>query len=113
MPSTISKQLGQARPSGSATPESIYSPAAGVETRVSSIVICNTTGSEAKFRVFHDEPGTDYDQDTALHYDEALAGNATVRKNLGIDMTDSGGNLAVESDTGNALTFTVYGTEFF
>lgn len=111
MPTIAHKQLGQSRPPTAATPVSLYSPATGVETRVAVLVICNTTGTLAKFRVFHDDNGTTYDQSTALYYDEEVAANTTVRKSPGIDMDDASGNLAVESDTNNALTFTAYGTE--
>lgn len=106
-----SKQLGQARPAD-ANAVSIYSPGAGVSTRIGSIAICNNTGSVAKFRIFLDDDGTDYDESTALYYDFSLAGNTTLMLNdLALFMNNSAGNLAVRTDTADALTFTVFGIE--
>ena len=111
MTTTVDKQLGQARPGVPGTPVTIYNPAAGVETRVSSLVIANTTGSSAKYRVFHDDNGSTFDQTTALYYDVALDANRTIILAPRIDMADDTGNIGVDSDVASALTFTLYGTE--
>lgn len=110
MGSATNKQLGQARPAD-LNAASIYSPAVGVETRVTTLVICNTTGSAATYRVFHDDNGVTYDESTALYFDETVAANTTIVKSLRVDMADAAGNLAIRTDTANALTFTAYGIE--
>lgn len=111
---TIGKQLGQARP-GDTDPVSIYSPADGARAEILQIVVCNTTGSAATFRIFHDDDGSTYNQTTALYYDKTVAANDTLRiwpnKSPGFAMANPDGNLAVRSGTSDALTFTVYGNE--
>ena len=103
-------QLGQSRPSGT-TAASIYSPAASTQTIVSHVIIANTSGAAATFRLFHDDDGTTYDETTALAWDVAIAADETVTFDTAIAMADSSGNLAVRTDTADALTFTAYGME--
>jgi len=103
-------QLGQSRPSGT-TAASIYSPGANVETTITSIIVCNTSGAAATYRIFHDHNGTTYDQTTALFYDIAIAADTTHILDVFIAADDENGNLAVRTSVANALTFTVYGAE--
>jgi len=105
------KQLGQLRPANT-TATSIYSPASGVNTDVKTLVVCNQTAASADYRVFHDDNGTTYDETTALFYDVTLSANATDILPLHIGMDDDSGNIAVRTDTNNALTFTLYGGEY-
>lgn len=100
-------QLGQARPSSGATPEALVTPSS-VTAIAKSIMISNVSGSSATYRIYHDDDGTTYDQSTALFYDVAIEGGATHILSVYLPIVD-GGNLAVESNTGNALTFTAYG----
>ena len=74
--SITAKQLGQLRPANT-NAASIYSPAAGVTTRITAIVISNTGGNPRAFRLFHDDDGTTYGETTALYWDEALAADTT------------------------------------
>jgi len=104
------KQLGQLRPPNT-TATSIYSPPASTTTIITSLVICNTTGSSVKARVFIDDDGTTYDQSTALIYDPDIAANTTVEFSIYWTMNDDNGNLAVRTETNDALTFTVFGVE--
>lgn len=107
---TLLKQLGQLRP-GNTTAASLYSPGASTQTIIKSIIICNTSGSSVKFRIFADDNGTTYDQTTALFYDAPLPANSTLQIDANILMDDSAGNLAVRTATANALTFTCWGAE--
>lgn len=104
------KQLGQLRPANT-TAASLYSPGAGVTTIIASVVVCNTTGTSAKFRVFLDDDGTTYDETTALFYDVDIEANTTVQVDTFYAMNNSSGNLAVRTDTNDALTFTCFGAE--
>lgn len=108
----VEKQLGQSRP-GSTTAVSAYSPSSDiVSAQILTVVIANTTGSAAAYRLFHDEDGTTYDQTTALAYDVSLAANSKEVINFdGLFMANSSGNFAVRTDTNDALTFTIYGRE--
>ncbi len=109
------KELGQVRAITAGTPVSIYSPAAGVEASNLQLNICNQTGTAAFFRVFKDDDGTTYDETTALRFGASgspddLPANSTRVISIG-PMNNSAGNLAVDTETTNALTFTLHGIE--
>ena len=109
--SLTEKQLGQVRPSGTSA-TSIYSPATSSITGiVLCIKVCNTSTSSAKFSIYQDDDGSDYDETTALHFEQTLAAKSSVTFNDWLPMNDANGNLAVQTDTGDALTLTVWGTE--
>jgi hypothetical protein len=106
-----SRQLGQLRPADT-TAASIYSPLQGVRTNIRTIVIANTTASQASYRIFHDDNGTTYDETTALYFDRNIpANNTDILNDLDIGMDDPDGNIGVRTNTSNALTFTIYGQE--
>lgn len=104
------KQLGQLRPANT-TAASLYSPGANVTGIAKNLVICNTTTSTAKFRVFADDAGTTYDETTALFWDVPILGGQTVQVDMFTPLDDSTGNFAVRTDTNDALTFTLFGAE--
>jgi len=104
------KQLGQLRPANT-TAASLYSPAAATETLVKSIIVANTTALAAAYRIFNDDNGTTFDETTALFWDITLAANSTHTIEINLMMDDSTGNLAVRTDTANAINFTCYGSE--
>ncbi len=104
------KQLGQLRPANT-TAATLYSPGASTTAIIKSIVVCNTSGSAATFRIFLDDNGTTYDQTTALFYDIAIAADTTIQIDTYYAMNDSTGNLAVRTSVNNALTFTCFGAE--
>lgn len=102
-------QIAQSRPSNTNAVSAI-SPTDGQIIQVTSVFICNTTGSNATCRIFHDEDGTTYDQSTALFYDVTLAANTSLHIDLADTwLRDSTGNLAVRVGTASAITFTFYG----
>lgn len=105
----VNKQLAQVRPANT-TAVSAYSPSEGVTAIIKWIEICNTSGSSADFRLFHDDDGTTYDETTALAWDEPVAADDS----YGVEVyypVKSTGNFAVRTDTNSALTFTLYGEE--
>ena len=102
------EQLGQLRPANT-TAASLFSPTSG-EVLVKTVVCCNTSGATAKFRLFHDDNGTTYDETTALAWDVEVPADSVATVELNIMMDDSSGNLAVRTDTANAFTFTAYGS---
>ena len=101
------KQLGQVRPA-STTAASLYSPGVGITAIIKSVWICNTTGATVLFRIFVDDDGTTYDESTALFWDVSVSGNTTVELDTFIALNDSAGNLAIRTETANALTFTAF-----
>lgn len=104
------KQLGQLRPANT-TAASLYSPPASTTAIFKTLIIANVTAGAALYRVFHDTDGTTYDQTTALFYDVSVAANATaIIEFFGASHQDAG-NIAVRTDTADALVFTLYGAE--
>lgn len=102
------KQLGQLRPANT-TAASLYSPAASTTWVGKNLVVCNTSGAPATYRVFHDEDGTTYDETTALFWEAPIAANETITvTGLLAGFTDAG-SVGVRSSVANALTFTLYG----
>lgn len=102
-------QLAQVRPSGTSASAAFT---ATIPTEVTRIFITNTTGSAAAFSLYHDDDGTTFDQTTALFFGVSVTANTTTEfqcdPGAGIQMR-AGGALAVQTDTGSALTFSIYG----
>ena len=108
---TRPKVLAQLRPADT-NAASLYSPPNNATVELTKLVICNQTGSSVTFRVFLDDDGTTYDQNTAMFYDQPLSANLTWIEDLeGWGMNKTAGNLAVRSGTNDALTFTLFGKE--
>lgn len=102
-------QLGQLRPAD-ANAASLYTP--DVSGTVRELIVCNTSGADAKARIFHDEDGSTYDEDTALYWDVTVYADRPPLHLTGLEWgVQHGGNVAVRSDTADALNFTAYGTE--
>ncbi len=104
------KQLGQLRPANT-TAASLYSPGANTTAIIKSIVVCNTTSGAPAFRIFIDDDGTTYDETTAHYFDVSMVANETLQIDTFWAMNDSTGNLAVRTDTNDAITFTAHGVE--
>jgi len=87
---------------------------ASIKTEITRIIIANTTGSAATFRLFHDQGGSTYDESNALIYDFSIASGAffdslqSFNTGNGITLVPTD-TLGIRSGTGNALTFNVYG----
>ncbi len=103
-------QIAQNRPSGTSA---VSAFTADLVTEITLIVVCNTTASAAEFSVYHDDDGSTFTQATALHYAQTIGANETLY--LGSEYAGAGmtikpdGQLGVQTNTANALTFTVYG----
>ena len=100
------KQLAQTREAGTSA-VSIYSPSSGEEVQI-FLKICNNSGSNCEVCVYHDDDGTTYDESTAIVFGMDLEPGQVLEIDK-IFMSDSDGNLAYKTETGNALTATVYG----
>ena len=102
--------LGQVRPSSTA---STTAYTATLETEITQIKVCNTSGAGRTFRLFHDDDGTTYDETTALHWDESVSANTTTSiqaQELGGGISiRKDGTIGVKSDAANGLTFSLYG----
>lgn len=103
------KILGQIRPS-TLNPTEIYSPPAGFAAVVTHIIICNTSSSNVKARLFIDNDGTTYNESTAIYYGKTTPANDSLIFNLNIPI-NSNGSLAGRTAAINDLTFTAIGIE--
>jgi len=104
------KVLGQSRPAD-LNPVAIYTPPTGRIGIIRHILICNTSGASATYRLFLDSDGTTYDESTALFWDITVAANTTIATVAQAWDLRNPGNLAVRSSVASALTFTVFGIE--
>lgn len=104
------EQLAQSRPAGTSA-VSLFT--ASIVTEITSLCICNTTGSASKFSVYHDDDGSTFDETTALHWTQTIPADSTVyisSNSVGAGfMVKASGQIGVQTDTGSALTFTLYG----
>lgn len=106
--------LAQAR-ENSTNAVSVHSATLSYRDNIETIMLCNTSGSAATFRLFFDADGTTYDETTALYWDTTLAANSTliIDLNHGLYLDKSTGNLAYRSSVANAITISVWGTREF
>lgn len=107
------KLLGQAR-NNDTDNNSLYSPGADILARITSLKVCNTSGADATCRIFHDEDGNTGDQSNALYYDITIPAGTTlnaIERDDPIFMRNSSGNLIVQNNPANSLTFSAYGIE--
>ena len=102
------EQLGQLRPANT-TAASLFSPTSG-EVLVKTVTVANVSAASAKFRVFHDDNGTTYDETTALFWDVEVPVGTSAVIEINVMMDDASGNLGVRTDTASAFNFTVYGS---
>jgi len=104
--------LAQVRPPTAGTAVAAFT-CGDAPAEVTLVVCCNTTGSAAKARLYHDDSASGFSQANALWYDKTVPANdvivlpiAVVGGGLAIK---KGGIIGVGSDTNNALTFSIYG----
>ena len=102
------KVLGQQAPAG--TPETIlYTVPTATQTTISSIVVCNRSGSGVTYRVSVAVSGATTSNKDYLFYDKALAANSSDTIVIGITVTETD-KINVYASDGN-LSFTAFGCE--
>lgn len=104
------KQLAQTRPANTSA-ASAYSPAASTTAVIKTIIVANVTNLTAAFSLFFDDNGTTYNETTAIAWKVSLDGNSVTQFDGFYPMNDSNGNMAVQTDSANYLTFTINGAE--
>ena len=104
------RQLGQTRPANTSA-ASIYSPGANTTGVVKTILVANVTNLAAAFSIFIDDNGTTYDENTAIAWKVVVEGNKVIQFDGTYPMNDASGNIAVQTDSANYLTFTLMGAE--
>lgn len=103
------KILGQSAPANTSNAD-IITVGAGKSQIVSTLVVNNTTASNATCRVFARIGGAAAAASNSLIYDATINANSVATFTLGITLaaTDV---LTVRTGTANALTFTAFGSE--
>lgn len=106
-----SSRLAQLRPSNT-NANLLFS--ADLDTEITAIIVCNTTSTAARFSLYHDDEGATYDADTKLYHEKNVPGQDSFRVEVAFSVgagisVAPGGNVAVQTDTANALNFTAYG----
>ncbi len=104
------KQLGQAR-ENSTNAVSVYSPAASTIGIIKTIMLANTSGADATFRLFVDDDGTTYTEVTTIAWDVDILADQVIQMDVFIPMDDASGNFAYRSSVANAITITLFGAE--
>jgi len=111
-----SELIGRLRPANTTAAALVTASAnmRGVRLAVLRLVVCNTSGAAATFRIFHDDAGATYDETTALYYDCPIGPGQTVEivtysPSGGLSLKP-GGSIGVRTSVDSALTFTAYGT---
>lgn len=99
-------QLSQSRVTNT-SPLSIYQSSISQTVQL-FIKIANVSSGPAFLRVFHDQNGSTYDQDTAIVYDLKLNPGELLELDH-IFVNNPSGNIAYRSSVASALTATVYG----
>ena len=106
----VEKILGQAR-ENSTNAVSVYSLPTSSRAVIKTIVLANTSGADATYRLFIDSDGSTYDESTATAWDVPIAADSVVQYDTWIGMDDADGNFAYRSSVANAITCTVSGYE--
>lgn len=106
---TTYKILGQSAPASTANADLITVGAAKSQI-ISTLVICNTTTSDATARVFARIAGAAAAASNAVIYDVVIPakGRYSFTDGMSLAATDV---ITVQTGTSNALTFTAFGTE--
>jgi hypothetical protein len=106
---TVYKILGQSAPTTTSNAD-LITVGTGQSEIISTLVVANTTATDATCRVFARIAGAAAATTNAVLYDVTVPGNGIQAFTLGITLaaTDV---LTVRTGTANALTFTAFGTE--
>jgi|TARA_Y100001951_G_C11163759_1_gene196274 hypothetical protein len=102
------KVLGQLDPSAT-TATTLYTVPNLTFTTVSSLVICNRTGSGVTYRVSVRVAGASADDKQYIFYDKALAANSTDAHVIGITLNQA--DVVTIYASGTNLSFSLFGVE--
>lgn len=104
----VIKVLGQLDPSAT-TATTLYTVPNLTLTTVSSLVICNRTGSAITYRVSVRVAGASADDKQYLFYDKSLAANSTDAHVIGITLNQA--DIVTVYVSGSNVSFNLFGVE--
>lgn len=102
------KVLGQGAPAGANV--NLYTVPSSTNAVVSSIAICNVTGSAATATIYVRIAGATAAVGNAIMYATSIAANSTTFLTVGATLATTD-IITVASGTSGALTFTAFGSE--
>lgn len=103
------KVLGQARPADTNVAD-LYTVPVGGQAVVSTLIIANTTGTDATFDVYVRPDGATADEGTAIAFGSTVKANTSFSLTIGAT-ADGSDVISVKSGTASAITFTAFGLE--
>jgi hypothetical protein len=106
---TSYKILGQAAPANTSNAD-LYTVPAATEAVISTLLVTNTTGTDATCRIFARAAGAAASTSNAIIYDGTVTANDFKAITVGVTLaaTDV---ITVQSGTADALTFQSFGSE--
>jgi hypothetical protein len=105
----VYKVLGQSAPSTTSNAD-LYTVPASTSAIVSTLVIANTTTSDATARVFVRVAAAAAAASNAIVYDVSVPANGFITLTLGITLATTD-VITVRTGTANALTFQAFGSQ--
>jgi hypothetical protein len=106
--STTYKVLGQSAPAAT-TATDAYTVGTGLQTVISSVVVCNRATGSATYRLSVRPDGAAQANQHYIVYDAVIPGSDTVALTLGLTM-DAADVVTVYGSTAN-LSFNIFGSE--
>lgn len=106
---TTYKVLGQAAPADTNNAD-LYTVPASTQAVVSTLLVSNTTATDATCRIFVRVGGAAASTSNAVIYDGTVSPNDFVSITVGITLA-AADIVTVQSGTANALTFQAFGSE--
>lgn len=108
MATTTYKVLAQSAPTAT-TNTDIYTVGAGVQTVMSTLIVCNRAATSASFRIAIRPNGAALSNVHYIAYDVAIAANDSTTLTLGLTL-DASDVVSVYASTAN-FTFSIFGAE--
>lgn len=105
---TILKVLGQSNPVAT-TPTTLYTVPSSTSTVCSSLVVCNRSSVETRFRIAIVPSGETLGSKNYLYYDVILAGNDTFVATIGMSLA-TGDSVSIYTNDAT-LSFNLFGQE--
>lgn len=103
------KVLGQAAPSDTSNAD-LYTVPSGTAAITSTLHVANVSGDGALCRIFVRVGGSPATSGNAIAYDVSVAANSIFAMTTGMTLS-AGDVVTVRSDTANAFTFQLFGSE--
>lgn len=106
----VRKLLATVTPPDSGTPVLLYAPAFNIETEGIMLAVKNLSTNQDRTAKFYQDPNGETWDDTTIIAEREVT-KATEMDRQGMFFTIRSGSIGIESSTGGALVFTLWGIE--